>query len=259
MPRPPERFHSEQTATREKTGSTERLFNCSQRAKVQDVRLSMFTATFGQQVIRARHPLIVVAGETVLGSFSTLAAAEEFIATQSSGSALVLRHQGQEWVIAGDRLVEPQLQVAKAGLTRADRAPAPGLRGATLISNIEAALQNYPHVTYLAGLHYLEVPAQTRNGFRLWIRQRAGRYSLGFEKWHQEFAQAAPAFDFFMFGLSRVCRLRVLSCGGVDYKWQVQRHLDRRWVTVSESGLVFYPFWLKRRERFLQNNIINIA
>jgi hypothetical protein len=138
-------------------------------------------------------------------------------------------------------------------------AQAAGLGAGTLISNIEAALQKYPRVAYLAGLYQLEVPAQTRNGFRVWIRQRAGRYTLGFEKWHQEFTQPAPAFDFFMFGLSRVCRIRVLSCGGVDYKWQVERQHDLRWVPVSESGLVFYPFWWKRTERFLQNDIVTAA
>src|SRR5207247_11021806 len=124
------------------------------------------------------------------------------------------RHQGQEWVLAGDRLVDSLRYHTKSGLARAEGPQAAGLRGATLISSIEAALQKYRHITYLAGLYYLEVPVQTRTGFRFWIRQRAGHYTLGFEKWHQEFTQPAPAFDFFMFGLSRACRIRVLSCGG---------------------------------------------
>jgi hypothetical protein len=224
-----------------------------------DVRFPMFTGTFDQHVIRATHPLIVVAGEEVLGSFGTLEAAEEFISKQGNCSVLVLRHQGQEWVIAEDRLVEPLRYSTKSGLSGVAGAQTVRLRGATLISSIEVALQQYSHINYLAGLYHLEVPAQTRNGFRVWIRQRAGRYTLGFEKWHQEFTSAAPAFEFFMFGLSRGCRLRVLSCGGVDYKWQVQRQLDRRWVTVSESGLVVYPFWWKKKERLLQNEIVNVA
>jgi len=219
----------------------------------------MFTGKYGQRVIRATHPLVVVAGEQVLGSFSTLEAAKHFIAKHDRYSACLLRHQGQEWVLTRDRFFEPLRRNPKSGLSRAHGAQARGLRGASLISNIEAALQKYPHITYLAGLYQLEVPAQTRNGFRVWIRQRAGRYTLGFEKWHQEFTQPAPAFDFFMFGLSRVCRVRVLSCGGVDYKWQVERLLDLRWVAVGESGLVFYPFWWKRTERFLQNDIVNPA
>jgi hypothetical protein len=210
-------------------------------------------------MIRATHPLIVVAGVKILGSFKTLEEAEEFLARQDRSSALLLRHQGQEWILAGDRLLAQLRSNTKSGLRRADGTQARGLRGSSLISNIEAALQKYPHLTYLAGLHQLEVPAQTRNGFRVWIRQRAGRYTLGFEKWHQEFTRPEPAFDFFMFGLSRLCRIRVLSCGGVDYKWMVERHLDHRWVAVSESGMVFYPFWWKRKERLLQNDITNSA
>src|SRR5262245_57888613 len=125
----------------------------------------MFVGTFGQQVIRATHPLIVVAGEKVLGSFSTLEAAEDFVAKHDRYAALLLRHQGQEWVLASDRLVEPVRRSTNSGLRRAEGPPAGRLRGATLISDIEAALQKYPHVTYLASLYYFEVPAQTRNGF----------------------------------------------------------------------------------------------
>ncbi len=219
----------------------------------------MFTGNFGQQVIRATHPLIVVAGEHVLGSFSTLEAAEEFIARQDPYSASLLRLKDQEWVLAEHQLVERFRYGTKSGLNRAAGPLAPGFRGATLISSIEAALQKHSHITYLAGLYQLEVPAQTQKGFRVWIRQRAGRYTLGFEKWHQEFTNAASAFDFFMFGLSRLCRLHVFSCGGVDYKWQVQRQFDGRWYTVSESGLAVYPFWWKRTEKLLQNDITNVV
>ena len=219
----------------------------------------MFTGMFGQRNIRATHPHIVVAGEKVLGSFNTLEAAEEFISKKGRSAALVLRHQGQEWIVAEDQLVEPIRRGAKSGLSRAEDAQALSLRNVTMISNIEAALQKYPRITYRADMHSLEVPAQTRNGFQVSIRQRADRYTLGFEKWHQEFTNAASAFDFFMFGLSRVCRLHVFSCGGVEYKWQVQRQFDGRWYTVGESGLAVYPFWWKRTEKLLQNDVIIVG
>jgi len=45
----------------------------------------------------------------------------------------------------------------------------------------------------------------------------------------------------------------------VDYKWQVQRQFDGRWYTVSESGLAVYPFWWKRTEKLLQNDITNVV
>ena len=171
----------------------------------------MFTEMIGQRIIRATQPHFVVAGEKFLGSFNTLEAAEEFISKQAGSAALALRHQGQEWIVAEDRSVEPIRCGAKSGLSRADDAQALSLRNVSMISSIEAALQKYPRITYRADVHSLEVPAQTRNGFQVSIRQRADRYTLGFEKWHQEFTNATSAFDFFMFGLSRVCRLQVFT------------------------------------------------
>ena len=254
MPRRGERFYSGRDDNRATPANRKAIK--PDRGKEMDVRLTMYTGTFGQRVIRATHPLIVVAGERVLGSFSTLEAAERFIARQGSYSALILRHHGQSWVMAEDRPIPPLRHGSRSGLGRENGFQALGLRDAPLISRLQESLQNYPHITYQAGMHYLEIPAQTRNGFRVWFRERAGRYTIGFEKWHEEFTNAASAFNFFVFGLSRACRLKVLSCGGVDYKWQVQRRLDRRWVAVSESGMAFFPFWRKKMERFLQNDII---
>jgi hypothetical protein len=217
----------------------------------------MFSGPFDQHVIQAADPFIVVEGEQVSGSFSTLEAAEEFIARQGRYSALVLRHDGQKWVVAADRPAKLFPHVFPAGLSDAHGIQRPGIAEATLISHIQKTLQGYPHIAYTADAHYLEVPAQTRNGFKVWIRQRSGCSIVGFESWHEEFRNAAAAVDAFMFGLTPTCRLRVLSCGGRDYKWQVQRRLGAQWITVSESGMVFFPFWCKRTERVLQNDMIH--
>ena len=219
----------------------------------------MFAGQFGQHVIRAPHPLIVVEGETVLGSFSTLEAAEKFIAGQRRRSALVLIHTGQKWVMAENPLADSLLHNSKSGSSCEDGIQSPRVPNPTLISRIEETLHKYPNITYTAGLRRLEVPAQTRDGFRVWIQQQSRHYTVGFEKWHKGFTNAESAFNCFMFGLSDACRLRVLSCGGVDYKWQVQHRLGGRWITDSETGMFLYPFWGKRRERFLQNNIIKAA
>ena len=219
----------------------------------------MFAGHFGQHVIRAPHPLIVVEGEKVLRSFSTLEAAEKFIAGQRRPSALVLVHTGQKWVMAEDPLADSLLHNSKSGSSREEGIQSPRVRNLTLISRIEETLQKYPNITYTAGRRHLEVPAQTRNGFRVWIQQQTRHYTVGFEQWQKGFTNAESAFNCFMIGLSGACRLRVLSCGGVDYKWQVQRRLGGRWITDSEAGMFLYPFWGKRRERFLQNNIIKAA
>ncbi len=161
--------------------------------------------------------------------------------------------------MAEDPLADSLLHNSKSGSSREDGIQSPGVRNVTLISRIEETLQKYPSITYTAGLRHLEVPAQTRKGFRVWIQQQARHYTVGFEKWHKGFTNAESAFNCFLFGLSGACRLRAWSCGGVDYKWQVQRRLGGRWITDSETGMFLYPFWGKRRERFLQNNIIKAA
>jgi len=69
----------------------------------------MFAGLFNQHVIYSSHPFLVVEGENVLGSFSTSHAAEDFITKQASYSAFILRHSGQEWVIARDRVINPLL------------------------------------------------------------------------------------------------------------------------------------------------------
>ncbi len=67
----------------------------------------MFAGLFDQHVIYASHPFIVLEGEDVSGSFSTFDAAEDFIAKKASYTAFILRHEGQKWVIAKDRVVNP--------------------------------------------------------------------------------------------------------------------------------------------------------
>ncbi len=64
----------------------------------------MFAGTFGDNVIHATHPFIVLEGEQVSGSFKTQEAAEDFITRQRSFAAFVLRHNGQKWVTAKRRM-----------------------------------------------------------------------------------------------------------------------------------------------------------
>src|SRR2546423_10341663 len=78
----------------------------------------MFGGLFGRDVIHATHPFVVVEGENISGSFSTLAAAEDFITNQRNFSAIVLRHHGQKWVSAKERLVQPFLRNAQSEISQ---------------------------------------------------------------------------------------------------------------------------------------------
>jgi hypothetical protein len=128
-----------------------------------------------------------------------------------------------------------------------------------VISRIKEKLQKYPHVTYTTTESFLEIPAQSPTGFRVWIQERLGGCTVGFEGWHEEFTDEEEALNCFAFGLSEDCRLRVFRCRGTDYKWQVLHHVDGRWVTDSETGMFVFTFWLRKEQRELQNDIIKAA
>ena len=74
----------------------------------------MFAGTFGDNVIHATHPFIVLEGEQVSGSFKTQEAAEDFVARQRSFAAFVLRHNGQKWVITKRRMASRLLARSKS-------------------------------------------------------------------------------------------------------------------------------------------------
>ena len=78
----------------------------------------MFTGSFGQHFIHATHPFVVVDRGEVCGSFGALEAAEQFIAKHGTYSGYILRHTGQKWVMAKDRLANPLLQKSKSRLSR---------------------------------------------------------------------------------------------------------------------------------------------
>ena len=81
-----------------------------------------------------------------------------------------------------------------------------------VISRIKERLQKYPHVTYKTTESFLEIPAQSSTGFRVWIRESGSDFTVGFAGWHEEFTDADAAFKCFAFGLSTACRLRVFRC-----------------------------------------------
>jgi len=128
-----------------------------------------------------------------------------------------------------------------------------------VIPRIKEKLQKYPQITYTSTEDYLEIPAQSPTGFRVWIQERLGGCTVGFEGWHEEFTDEEEALNCFAFGLSPDCRLKVFRCGGIDYKWQVLHKVDDRWAVDSETGIFVFMFWLHKWQREFQNDIIRAA
>ena len=127
------------------------------------------------------------------------------------------------------------------------------------IKTIRRKLQRYPELRYDETSDSIIVHPPSSEGFAVALYQRDGAYTVSFAGWHEEFNSEGEVLNCFAFGLSEECRLRVLSRGRWDYRWIVQHIVEGAWQDESETGLIFFPFWLPRRERILQNHAIKVA
>jgi hypothetical protein len=48
----------------------------------------------------------------------------------------------------------------------------------------------------------------------------------------------------------------VVYRGSTPTKWTVESRKDGRWTPESETGLLFFPFWRRRRIAYLQNRLL---
>ena len=126
------------------------------------------------------------------------------------------------------------------------------------LDQAERQLQNrgVPFERVAESIRY--VPSES-SGFEVVLSYGDGEFIVSFAGWHEPFDSADEALRCFMFGLSARCRLRVLSRGSFDYRWFVQARRGDEWVDDSETGLLVFPFWLRRRERYLQNDVVREA
>jgi hypothetical protein len=127
------------------------------------------------------------------------------------------------------------------------------------IATIRQKLQRYPTLRYDESADSITVQPSSRDGFAVGLLQRGAGFTVHFAGWHEEFVSETEALNCFAFGLSERCRLRVLSRGSFDYRWIVQHYRDGIWQDDSETGLLLFPFWLSRTQRYLQNHAIDGA
>lgn len=125
----------------------------------------------------------------------------------------------------------------------------------SVIENLKEKLNKYPDVPYTFDETSISFPASI-GGFGIMLETHEGGATVNFGVWHEEFEDENEAIDVVGFGLSEMCRLRILSRGQSDYKWIVEEKEDTGWEQKGEVGLLFWPFWRKKTERILQNHYI---
>lgn len=78
----------------------------------------MYGGTLEKHVVYSSHPVIVVEGVAVIGSFPTTQAAVNFVRGAAKFAALIFRHNGQEWVKHPFKEVNPLLAPNKTRKSR---------------------------------------------------------------------------------------------------------------------------------------------
>ena len=127
------------------------------------------------------------------------------------------------------------------------------------IETIRAKLRKYPQLRYEQTPGSITVFPESPDGFPVSFHEDGTSFIVGLGGWHEHFDSEAEALDCFAFGLSDRCRLRVTSGGGFEYRWTVQHLVDGDWRDESQTGLLLFPFWRRRTQRFHQNRVIRNA
>lgn len=129
-----------------------------------------------------------------------------------------------------------------------------------LIVEIKKRLSKYPDAHYFGDASSITVLPSSPNGFSVSIEANLGNsYTISFEGWHEEFEDAEEALNVFALGLSDECRLREHRRGSFAYKWTMESFEDGEWTEQSTTGLLLFPFWMKKSVRYLQNDLLHRA
>lgn len=127
----------------------------------------------------------------------------------------------------------------------------------SVIDDIKTRLAKYPDARYEADASSITVFPTAPEGFSVGLTLNSDNsYTVSFDGWHEEFDDADEALNIFSLGLSDECRLRENRRGNFVYRWTVETLEDGRWQEQSTTSLLLFPFWMKRKMRYLQNKLL---
>lgn len=125
-----------------------------------------------------------------------------------------------------------------------------------VIDKIREKMGKYPDAQFKVEDNCIIFIPNTEDGFEVRLVADPYRYFVSFDGWHEEFEDEDEAMKCFGFGLSEKCRLKVIQRGRMRYRWLLEFKIDNEWRPETETGLMFFPFWLRKTELYLQNHII---
>jgi hypothetical protein len=122
------------------------------------------------------------------------------------------------------------------------------------IQKLKEKLDNYPQIKYEVEENSITVFPNQETGFPVSLCVAQNRFTVSFKGWHEELNNEEEALNCFRFGLSNKCRLKVLSKGKFEYKWILEHKKENDWLQDSETGILIFPFWMKKSISYFQNN-----
>jgi len=124
------------------------------------------------------------------------------------------------------------------------------------IEEVIKKLEKYPHIKYEDNIGSIAIYPENESGFIIELEEYNSGYTVSFEGWHETFESKNEALNCVAFGLSESCRLKITKRGAAQQKWEVESKENNAWVTDSETGLVFFPFWRKAVVIYKQNSLL---
>jgi hypothetical protein len=129
----------------------------------------------------------------------------------------------------------------------------------TAIAEVDRRLARYPEARYSIEVGRISVHPADEDGFTVGLEEGDGKFTVFFDGWHEHFTERAEALDCVAFGLSASCRLAVVYRGSTPVRWTVEALGTGGWEPESTTGLIFYPYWRRRRLVHLQNHLLPVG
>ena len=126
-----------------------------------------------------------------------------------------------------------------------------------IVDIIRVKLDQLPAIKYMIEDDAITVFPVNREGFEVSLHENDNYYLVNFDGWHEIFKTSQEALDYFTFGLSNKCRLKVFYRGDRPYRWIVEAQKGEHWKKENKFRLMLYPFWRKQKVIYLQNRLLS--
>lgn len=129
----------------------------------------------------------------------------------------------------------------------------------TILETIRRRLLEHPELSFEVEGNTIKVAPPSPEGFSIILNAGSRPVTVCFDGWHEQFESEEQALLCFAFGLSDLCRLKVVCRGQFEYCWTVQHKTAKGWEDDSTTGLWWFPFWRRRAVVYRRNRVIKSA